>query len=69
MNSNPVGTEMSDAKISPFKSTHVGEKMLDPKTLTLTNGLVKTQRKSAKTVRTRGSGVRPKFVRLIIEQI
>ena len=40
-----------------------------PQNTNTTNVIVKTQRKSAKRVRIRGSGVRPKFVRLKIKRI
>ena len=38
-----------------------------PQNTDTTNGIIKTKRKSAKRARTRGSGVRTKFVRLIIK--
>ena len=45
MESTPVGTKMSDAKISPLESTPVGTKTSDPKTLQLIKYLSKRKEK------------------------
>ena len=64
LDSPPVVTKMSDAKIPPLDSTPIGAKTSNPKTPTTESS---KRKKSAKIVRTRGSRVIPNSARLIVK--
>ena len=69
LDSTTIVAKTLDARKNIFGFDPCWCKNARPQNTNITNVITKIQGKSAKIVRTRGFGVKPKFVRLIIEQI